>query len=241
MLRQDYLDHGFIELVDLMGDDYRILEAARISTGAQAVKGDIKDRGLIQYLYRNGHLSPFEMVQLTFRIKLPIFVMRQLIRHRTASTNEVSSRYAELPQVFYVPEVWRGEPGLDNTALTEKYLKAMDVIYTTYTQLLEAGVAKELARLILPVSQYTEIYWRMDLRNLFHFLELRLHPHAQYEMQLLAQGILSILEALPELKWSVEAFKSNLAVDTVVQDLKNKYKQDFPVLVSQLEELCHAD
>lgn len=200
------LDKGFVRLVDYLGGDERVVQSARVSYG-EGTKSYREDAGLIDYLLRNAHTSPFEQVVLTFHIKLPIFIARQWVRHRTARLNEVSGRYSVMSDDFYLPapddmslqstdnkqgraaETLKGEAGEKaHAALAEGQKSA----YASYKALVDAGLARELARINLPLSLYTELYWQMDLHNLFHFMELRLHPHAQKEIRLYAEVLLEI-------------------------------------------------
>ncbi|MDR2797528.1 MAG: FAD-dependent thymidylate synthase [Treponema sp.] len=200
------LDKGFIRLVDYLGGDERVVQSARVSYGA-GTKGYREDRGLIDYLLRNQHTSPFEQVVLTFHVKLPIFVARQWIRHRTARLNEISGRYSVMQEEFYVPipedvalqstdhKQGRAAEALDREIAQEirtGMAAAQKRTYTDYTRLIEQGVARELARINLPLSLYTELYWQIDLHNLFHFLELRLSAHAQKEIRCYAAVLLEI-------------------------------------------------
>ena len=197
------LDHGFLRLVDYMGGDSRIVAAARVSyaSGTRTVRDD---RALIHYLMRNFHTSPFEQVILTFHAKLPIFVARQWVRHRTARVNEISGRYSILPDEFYLPPLeqirkqsQRNKQGSASEPLhrdtQESSLELLRVnqvsAYNTYETLLNQDVARELARINLPLSTYTQWYWQIDLHNLFHFLHLRLDRHAQYEIREYAERI----------------------------------------------------
>lgn len=202
------LDKGFVRLVDYLGSDNRIVQAARVSY-AGGTKSYRKDRGLIRYLLRNDHTSPFEQVNFTFHIKMPIFVARQWVRHRTARLNEISGRYSVMSDECYIPEdrviSYQSEDNKQGRSLEEvpadirekvKSLLADDQkrTYEVYEQLLELGLARELARVNLPLSLYTEWYWQMDLHNLFHFLRLRLDAHAQYEIRVYAEKILELAE-----------------------------------------------
>jgi thymidylate synthase (FAD) len=193
------LSHGFVVLVDYMGNDAAIVQAARVSYG-QGTKTVRDDRGLVRYLLRHHHTTPFEMVEYKFLVRLPIFVARQWIRHRSASVNEYSARYSIIPDEYEVPppeEVrhqsernrqGRGEPL--PVEVVERFRADLDRIsreaYTSYTAALDGGVARETARLVLPVAYYTQWYWKTNLHNLFHFLSLRLDPHAQEEIRLFA-------------------------------------------------------
>jgi thymidylate synthase (FAD) len=195
------LDRGFVRLVDYMGGDERVVAAARVSYG-KGTKTFRQDRGLIHYLLRNEHTSPFEQVVLTFHAKMPIFVARQWIRHRTARINEISGRYSVLPDEFYLPDLKSiAFQSTDNKQgrstesvppeLQQKVLKILKEdqvrIYSSYEYMLNANIARELARINLPLSLYTEWYWQIDLNNLFHFLKLRLDKHAQLEIRAYAE------------------------------------------------------
>jgi thymidylate synthase (FAD) len=198
-VRHPVLTHGFVALVDYMGNDAAIVQAARVSYG-QGTKSVRDDRGLIRYLMRHRHTTPFEMVEYKFLVRLPIFVARQWIRHRTSSTNEYSARYSIVPDEYEVPPAeevrhqstrnrqGRGDPL--PTEVVERFRTDLDQVskqaYVAYTRALEAGVARETARLLLPVAYYTQWYWKLNLYNLFHFLSLRLDPHAQEEIRLYA-------------------------------------------------------
>lgn len=200
------LDKGFVRLVDYMGSDGRIVQAARVSYG-HGTKTYREDKGLINYLLRNDHMSPFEQVIFTFHIKLPIFVARQWIRHRVARVNEISGRYSVMKEEFYVPKLTDiafqssdNKQGRDKAAVPRgiagKVLRILAAdyrkIYTDYQSLLRENIAREIARINLPLSLYTEWYWQIDLRNLFHFLMLRLDQHAQREIRYYAQVLYRI-------------------------------------------------
>jgi thymidylate synthase (FAD) len=187
--------------------DAQIVRAARVSYG-KGTKTVRDDEKLIRYLIKNEHWSPFEMVEFKFHVKAPIFVARQWFRHRTGSVNEISGRYSVLEDEFYIPEKWRlqdtknrqGSQGeldeLTNEYATDAYTEALDYAYKAYEALLSAGVAREMARMVLPLSTYTQFYWKQDLRNLLHFLKLRLDEHAQWEIREYAKAILSLIEPL---------------------------------------------
>lgn len=231
---------GYIELVDYMGNDYRILEAARVSTGAQAKKGESKDRNLIRYLYKNKHLSPFEMAVFTFRVKAPIFVARQWFRHRMGSFNEASARYKEFeweplrPKIYRVQDT-KNKQNSSGMLIADDHNSATDLVENAYTEaeisygkLLHLGVAREQARIVMPVGQYTEFMWTVNLRSLLHFLELRLHPHAQKEIRDYADAILSILHSLEnEFKWTLEIFQEGMLLQYAIQDAlqNNDYRE----------------
>lgn len=217
------LDKGFVRLIDWMGSDQRICESARISYRAPS-KGVDQDKKLIQYLYKNAHTSPLEQVNITFNIKLPLFVQAQLIRHRTARVNQVSARYTEMKEEFYVPTEWRQQDTKnkqgsifgkyneeDNELLSFSLEKHNKECYNQYKYLLNLGVAREMARMVLPQNLYTEIYWNIDLNNLLKFFRLRDDSHAQYEIQEYAKVMKEIsrelfpwtLEAYDKFKWKV--------------------------------------
>jgi thymidylate synthase (FAD) len=191
------LDKGFVRLVDYMGSDERIVSSARVSYG-KGTKTFRQDRGLIHYLIRNDHTSPLEQVVFTFHCKLPIFVARQWVRHRMARINEISGRYSIMEDQFYVPSAKdiafqstdnkQGRlagsvpPKLQKRVL-DLLIKDQKAVYASYKDMLKNNIAKELARINLPLSLYTEWYWQIDLHNLLHFLKLRMHPHAQKEIR----------------------------------------------------------
>ena len=202
ILDEEYpvLDKGFVRLVDYLGGDERIAQAARVSYG-EGTKTYRESKGLIDYLLRNDHTSPFEQVNFTFHLKMPIFIARQWIRHRTAKINEISGRYSVMKNEFYLPsgeniaeQSESNKQGRKDTPVSpelqtrvvEVLKKDQQTLYATYEDFLENGLARELARVNLPLSLYTEFYWQMDLHNLFHFLRLRMHPHAQAEIRFYA-------------------------------------------------------
>jgi thymidylate synthase (FAD) len=204
------LDKGFVRLVDYMGSDARIVQAARVSYGS-GTKSFREDSALIDNLLRQEHTSPFEQVILTFHVKLPIFVARQWIRHRTARVNEISGRYSIMKDDFYVPaadavalQSADNKQGRAALSLPEEkakgYIERMEAgqrsAYEEYSSLIEAGLARELARIDLPLSLYTEWYWQIDLHNLFRFISLRLDLHAQLEIREYARVLLDITRAV---------------------------------------------
>ena len=210
------LNHGFVRLVDYMGGDSRIVQSARVSYG-DGTKTVREDAGLIDYLLRHQHTSPFEQGVLTFHVKMPIFVARQWIRHRTARVNEISGRYSIMRDEFYLPaDVDVAKQSTDNkqgrstepvthqyaAEVQEKLEKGQEQAYADYSALVETGLARELARVNLPLSLYTEMYWQIDLHNLFHFLKLRLDGHAQKEIRDYADVILEITRAVAPLATS---------------------------------------
>lgn len=217
------LDHGLVRLVDHMGNDLSIVRAARVSYDADWRTGDDagKDERLISYLMKNHHTSPFEAVTFTFEVKAPLFVFRQWHRHRTWSYNEVSARYAELPEEFYVPELFdithqstsnkqmRTNEQHDNALLMQSYMrKSMMDAFALYKELLAQGCPRELARSVLPCSTYSRMFATADLHNLFHFLRLRLHEHAQKEIRVYAEAMLELVE--PIVPYAVAAFKETM-------------------------------
>lgn len=200
------LDKGFVRLVDYLGSDRRIVQAARVSYG-EGTKSYRQDAGLIDYLLRHEHTSPFEQVVLTFHAKMPIFVARQWVRHRTARLNEISGRYSVMKDEFYVPAVedvatqsadnkqGRSEesaPEEMGATVRARLESGQRAAYEEYAALLDDGIARELARVNLPLSLYTEWYWQIDLHNLFRFLALRMDPHAQREIRAYATTIFEI-------------------------------------------------
>ena len=216
------LDHGYVRYIDHMGSDQRICEAARISYKSPS-KGEEQDQKLINYLWKNKHTSPFEMAKLTINIKLPIFVMRQYVRHRMQNLNEVSARYTELSNEFYIPIKWRRqdiknkqgsiEADLPHGELSELLTVNCTDCYRTYQTMLKSGVAREMARMVLPVNIYTEIYACWDLKNLLHFITLRDDSHAQFEIAEYGRAIKSICKELfPMTMSAYEAHKQKTAV-----------------------------
>ncbi len=202
----EVLDHGFIRVIDYMGDDAAIVQAARVSYGA-GTKHVQNDDGLIRYLMRHWHSTPFEMCEIKLHVKLPVFVARQWIRHRTANVNEYSARYSILDREFYIPapehlaaqsvvnNQGRGETltGAESARVLELLKSDANRAYDHYEEMLsqdgQQGLARELARMNLPANIYTQWYWKVDLHNLFHFLRLRADPHAQYEIRVYAEAI----------------------------------------------------
>ena len=222
------LDHGFIRLIDYLGADGAVVQAARVSYG-KGTRKISNDRGLIRYLLRHRHTTPLEMCEIKFHVKLPMFVARQWIRHRTANVNEYSARYSVLDHEFYVPEpdILAAQSAGNRQGRDESLTAAAaeeargeiaelsDEAYALYQRLLNEtqdgetpdrqGVARELARMVLPVNYYTQWYWKIDLHNLLHFLSLRADPHAQYEIRAYADAICEIVAAWVPLVW--EAFE----------------------------------
>lgn len=228
------LDHGFIRVIDYMGDDSAIVQAARVSYG-HGTKHLNQDKGLINYLIRHRHTTPFEMCDIKFHVKLPIFVARQWIRHRTASVNEYSARYSILSKEFYIPELSNLAPQSSSnkqgrsiqTIPPERAAYILELLredaMTSYEHYLEmlnqdtegniidnskVGIARELARMNLNLNYYTEWYWKINLHNLLHFLALRADSHAQYEIRVYAQEILNIVAMW--VPFAYEAFEEHV-------------------------------
>jgi len=274
------LDHGFVGVVDTMGTDASIVQAARVSYG-DGTKTVLEDRGLIRYLMRHKHTSPFEMCQIKLHIKMPIFVMRQWVRHRTASLNEYSGRYSVMTDEFYLPEPEVIQPqskdnkqgragtlGVTNTtgvrwmmdaayrhsydiyeALLGEGRENPDLIYDPYDPddaLFDdefGGIAREMARSVLPVGNYTELYWTQNLHNMMHLLKLRLDPHAQYEIRVFAQAVFDLIqpiypEALQAFDDYIREATSNSRMETSV--LKMLLSSDAPARVAFAGALMSA-
>lgn len=215
----DCLDHGFVRMVDFMGNDAAIVQAARVSY-QEGTKTFREDSALINYLLSHEHTTPFEMVVLKFHMKMPIFVARQVVRHRMVSINEVSARYSILKDEFYIPENLRvqdtknrqGSSGQMEEEKDLEYRGGMEqhnmAAYMFYETMLADNVGREQARMVLPLSVYTEWYWKIDLHNLFRFLKLRLDPHAQWETQQYALAIQSLIKQIVPVAY--EAFEEHI-------------------------------
>lgn len=216
------LNLGFIRLDDFMGSDLKVVKSARVSVG-QGSKGEAQDFKLLKYLWDNKHTSPFEQVSFTFHVKCPIFIARQWLRHRTLSANEISARYTEMKDEFWIPmpdDIRKqhksmkqcSDGGLSNAEDIDLTLRTMEETYKTvyeqYQNLLKVGVSREQARAILPVGIYTEFFFTQNLHNLFHFLELRLDHHAQPEIQVYSEAILKLIE--PIVPACVSLFRESL-------------------------------
>jgi thymidylate synthase (FAD) len=209
------LDHGFVRLIDYMGDDAAICQAARVSYG-KGTKSVQNDEGLIRYLMRHWHSTPFEMCEIKLHVKLPVFVARQWIRHRTANVNEYSARYSILDREFYMPDPSQlaaqstiNNQGRGASLTPDESARVLDILkgdaaqtYDHYAEMIaeegpdgtpKQGLARELARMNLPANIYTQWYWKVDLHNLFHFLRLRADAHAQYEIRVYADAICNIV------------------------------------------------
>ena len=206
----EVLDHGFVRVIDYMGDDAAICQAARVSYG-KGTKSVSNDEGLIRYLMRHWHSTPFEMCEIKLHVKLPVFVARQWIRHRTANVNEYSARYSIMDREFYIPEPQHiaaqstvNNQGRGETLTGEEAARVLEILksdaarcYDNYESMIsdegQQGLARELARMNLPANIYTQWYWKVDLHNLFHFLRLRADSHAQYEIRVYADAICKVV------------------------------------------------
>lgn len=208
------LDKGFVRLVDFMGGDQGVTDSARVSYGGKS-KGAEQDKKLITYLLKHQHHTPFEHSVFKFHVSCPIFVMRQWIRHRMASYNEISARYTEVKDEFYLPTEWRAQDvknkqgsvsaaALDHAALTAKAKAQVESAMACYRDLLAAGVAREMARMVLPVNMYTEFYWTINARSLMNFVSLRADAHAQLEIQAYGEAVASFFAK--KMPWTWEAF-----------------------------------
>ncbi len=215
---QPVLDHGFVRVIDYMGDDAAVVQAARVSYGA-GTKHVSNDEGLIRYLMRHWHSTPFEMCELKLHVKLPVFVARQWIRHRTANVNEYSARYSILDREFYIPapEMLAAQSTVNNqgrgaTLEGQEAARVLEILkadaarcYDHYEEMIsdegQQGLARELARMNLPANVYTQWYWKTDLHNLLHFLRLRADAHAQYEIRVYAETIGDLVAEWVPLSW----------------------------------------
>jgi thymidylate synthase (FAD) len=263
--RHTVLDHGFVRIVDYMGNDDAIVQAARTSYGA-GTKTPSDDRSLIRYLMRKRHTTPLEMCEIKMHVKVPMFVGEQWLRHRTASLNKISGRYSILPGEFYVPESEdiqpqskenkQGRNGTFSDFLQNNMRSTIEMhggnAYDLYKELLtgwpwmdeegkvhepgmvtpkphdeEHGMAREMARMVLPANIYTEFYWKIDLHNLLHFLSLRADPHAQMEIRVYAELICEIIS-----KWVPHAFE---AFEDYVMDAEQFSKQEMDVVRALIE------
>ncbi|MBI3553909.1 MAG: FAD-dependent thymidylate synthase [Elusimicrobia bacterium] len=230
------LDKGFVRLVEFMGGDQGVVDSARVSYGGKS-RGEEADRKLIAYLLKHQHMTPFEHSVFKFHVSCPIFVMRQWIRHRMASYNEISARYTEVKDEFYVPPKWRAQdvknkqgslpaPALDHEDLTKKFETQIKNALALYREMLAAGVAREMARMILPVNAYTQFYWTINARSLMNFVTLRADVHAQWEIQQFAEALASCFQE--KMPWTYDAF------------LKSVWKGENPKLSAQAQALAGA-
>lgn len=205
---------GSVRLVDHMGDDSAVVQAARVSYG-KGTKSVSDDRALIRYLMRHKHTTPFEMVEFKFHVRCPMYIARQWLRHRTASVNEISARYSILDENYFLPDNLRcqsdvrGQGGDEimegDEFLLLKQKASCDMAFHTYDELLKKGCSRELARGHLPMNTFTEFYWKIDLHNLLHFLKLRVDNHAQKEIQDLARQVADLIRPIVPVTW--EAFE----------------------------------
>lgn len=254
-------EHGSVSLVDVMPRfkpvgktaDFAICQAARVSYGI-GTKKTSEDTGLIRYLLRNDHTTPFEMIEFKFHCVMPIFVARQWIRHRTASVNEYSARYSIVEDKFYRPDTLRSQ-STTNKQGSENILEEEDVdyfepiekqTYAAYNDMLEKGVSRELARIVLPLSTYTEWYWKINLHNLFRFLRLRMDEHAQFEIQQYAKSMFELIQPIVPIacnafkdyqlfsirlsRLELEALKNNEPLETTNTREKTEYEQKLLLL-----------
>lgn len=268
------LDHGFIRVIDYMGDDSAIVQAARVSYG-RGTKKKSEDQALIKYLMRHRHTTPFEMCEIKFHLKMPMFVARQWLRHRTANVNEYSARYSIMDKEFYLPDLdqmssqsminnqGRGSvlPNDQAVDVRDRLKKDAEQCYESYEYFLQEddaskkmGLARELARMNLPVNFYTQMYWKIDLHNLLHFLSLRADAHAQYEIRIYAEEMLKIIE-----KWvptvyeafiqyrsksmllsnaGIDILKRKLKGENVTQEASGLGKREWNELIAVFEELA---
>jgi len=213
LARRDILDKGYIELLGVLGNDNTVVSAARVSYLGES-KGEEKDKKLIKFMMKNGHTSPFEHVVFQWRIKCPLFVRSQWHRHRTWSYNEVSRRYTDEDIEFYIPDIWRLQDDKNKQGSSRNIddirfsLGLQDIVFNCraqYDWMIEQGIAKEMARMVLPQNLYTIFYGTVDLKNLLHFIELRADEHAQYEIQVYAKAMEDIIKDY--VPWSYEAWR----------------------------------
>lgn len=230
------LDHGYIELVDSMGSDAFLAECARMSTNTVATPE--QNQRLVERLIRDRHTSPIEFGQLVFEVQMPIFVMRQWVRHRTGAFNEFSARYSEMPDLYYVPDVSRvqyqstfNKQGSAESLPEDQAQHFREVIdsdskiaYRSYMAMVSSGVTRELARIILPVNFYTKVRWTVNLHNLFHFIKLREDPHAQWEIREYAKAVHELVkERFPVTTAAFERYIQNtvnVSEDTIKELLQ---------------------
>lgn len=230
------LDKGFIRLVDFMGGDQGVVDAARVSYGGKS-KGAEADKKLIDYLLRHSHMTPFEHALFKVHVSAPIFVARQWFRHRFAAYNEMSFRYTEAKDYYYFPETWRAQDkknkqgsvsaaALDQAAMHKLFKDQVDSMVAAYKKMLEAGVAREMARMILPVNLYTEFYWTVNARSLMNFVSLRADGHAQLEIQKYGEAMAKVFQE--KMPWTWESF------------LRHGWKGENPGLTAQKAALPEA-
>lgn len=222
-MTQQVLDHGFVKVIDKMGSDSAVVQSARVSYGEGTTTVN-NDRGLIRYLMKHEHMTPFEMCEIKFHIKCPIFVARQWMRHRTASINEYSARYSIVPDQVYNPSEWRLQSETNKQGSSDQVLPTDDIMieqydqtctdaFTLYHTFINANVTREQARMILPQSTYTEFYWKIDLRNLLGFIRLRIDSHSQYEIRVFSEALANVVKEWVPLVW--EAFEDYVMYGTL--------------------------
>lgn len=256
-VKHPVLDHGFVRVVDYMGDDKAVVQAARVSYG-DGTKAVSSDEGLLRYLMRRRHTTPFEMCEIKFHVKLPVFVARQWIRHRTANVNEISARYSVLDKEFYVPDTWHtqakdnkqgsGEAMSGQVHVTDSYTRTIEDAFVWYDLAVSSAgdpknnMAREQARMVLPLSTYTEWFWKIDLHNLLHFLQLRADPHAQAEIRAYADVMCEIVKQWMPLTWrAFEDYRLNAVTlsaqqHAVLLDLVRYLDQSRPTYAAQHDE-----
>jgi thymidylate synthase (FAD) len=235
---------GFVKLLGVMGDDEEVENAARISYG-QGTRKVNQTRNLIRYLMRHKHSSPFEMCEVKFHIKLPIFVMRQLVRHRTANLNEYSGRYSVMSNEYYLPEAdylqkqsstnnqGRGEKHSSTGLLHYEFNRIYDSAHIAYENLLEEDIARELARAVLPVANYTECIWKIDLHNFFHFVKLRSDSHSQREIRDYSDAMYELVK--PKFPICCEAFED------YSRDAVTFSRQEMDIIKDNLNNIVETD
>ncbi len=267
--RVSILDKGFVELMDVMGDDQAVIEAARVSISGMEIRAVQSDEALIRYLMRHRHTSPFEMVEFKFKCKMPIFVARDWVRHRTASINEMSGRYSVLPSEWYVPakadiqtQATKNKQGRsgdvmdDATAWQNEFRDEAAYNFRLYEKRIKNGMARELARVNLPVSTYTVWVWKMDLHNLLHFINLRASPKTQPELQAYANVIAEMVKERCPLSYQafedyvknavtltahdVEALRLYVADGTLVSSAAFPTKREHTEFMEKLERFVDA-
>ena len=239
-----YQDQGYISLLNIMGDDKQILYAARQSTrNHEKEKTEKQDRGLIRYLLRNNHVSPFEQASVLFEVRVPIFIARQLVRHSVIRINEQSARYSEVDFDFYSPEHFynqdkknaqKSDANINNNSqrLIKEFQESYSDSYDVYHRAITSGVSKEDARINLPVSMMTNFVFTVSLRGLMHVLELRMHEHAQHQMIELANAMCNLVKESQKFDWTMEAFMDFVHIKWKVQELMNRFDRE-----GRIEEL----
>jgi thymidylate synthase (FAD) len=227
-IKINVLDRGHITLIDMMGSDMRVVQAARVSTGGDASKGEEQDRRLIRYLMKNKHWTPFEKIVFEFHVKCPFFVIKQWLRHRISSFNIASGRYKEFKWECHQPSEWRKQDEVSkqrslagfDTYFQEDLDHDMNHVFRTaaefYYEALHDKVAREQARIVMPLAQYTEFFWTVNFRSLANFITLRTDQHAQKEIQDYANAILKILNSIPEINWTTEIFSDILRLEKAI-------------------------